>query len=169
MIFRQYRVFSDGDFQCEGSLSYLRGEFDYMVAADSFFSEIGLDFFPTVEINPEDKISDDYKECLLRMIFLQQLNFFISLGWIVKIFDTDSKQSKFFGNSGFQDCLIAQELGMQMSWDDCLSPQSTQKLIFNFLNCCGRKTFWVEGWNADFLIICTTKQLIKKPGAIHAT
>lgn len=167
MIFRHFQVYADGRFSLEGRLSLVKGDFDYFKCADIFLRDVRLEFFPTIEFQPNDKISHPYKECLSKMFFLNQLKFFVQRGWIIKILELDTHHEELFGCSTLLDHKHAEELGVRVSdINDFLNPETTSRLVFQYLYNLGQRTFWVEGFTSDFLLVYTTRKIVSRNDAL---
>jgi hypothetical protein len=167
MIFRQYQIYSDGRFHQFGMTSLVRGEFDYFSDANSFLKDVGTEFFPTIEFQSIDKIPPSYKECLSKIFFLNQLKFFAQRGWIIKILELDIHHEELFGCSTLLDSKHAEELGVRVSdLNDFLNPETISRLVFQYLYNLGQRTFWVEGFTSDFLLVHTTRKHVSRSDAL---
>jgi len=138
MIFKQYLVGEDGNFHLEMPTRYVSGSKNYLNEADNFFREIGLDYFPVLEVQESDQLQNGLELCLRHMFLRQQVEYFISRQWRVRVVDVDScpKRSYDFFGSG--------------------SENDTTALIMRALNAV-RRNFKVNGFSARCLYITLTK------------
>jgi len=171
MIFSQYILRSNGSSQCEGSNRFAGGELDFLKLADEFLREVGMDHFPTICIEEQDNIHDEsFRNCLLQMFFVRQLQFFVLHGWKVQVVDRDVEgcDIEIFGLSVPQDLRHAQEMGIDylFTLNDFVCPQTTLTLVHHFLCNLGKKSFWIERWNNFSVVVHVTRKNVERRDAI---
>jgi hypothetical protein len=171
MIFRQYILYSNGSFHCEGSTRLVRGEFNFMMLAEEFLQDVGMDYFPTIQIEESDNIHDQsFRNCLLKMFFVRQIRFFILNGWKVHVVDRDVEgcDIETFGLSVPQDLRHAQEIGIshEFTLNDFMLPHTTLRLVNHYLCNLGSKNFWIERWNDFCLVVHVTRKKVERRDVI---
>lgn len=112
MIFRQYVVLEDGTFVPHHEhpvMEYPEGVENILSVIFDFFNDCGNEYFPAIEIEDVDKVSEKDKEVYQSMFAFKQIEYFLFRRWAIRLVNPSARKFDDL-ELGFSDLSVQKEL-----------------------------------------------------------